>query len=129
MRKRIVLGLLLALLLTGIGVVAWTVAGLPPVRRVWRYGFSYHPEPTGEEETYQGVEFVEISPGCFRMGSREGAVGGDLLGHWCSRFGLPWGDQPEPSHEMPVRGTDRVRPGVRNRVPGLPSHLHPPDGG
>jgi len=107
--KRLILILLLLLFLSGVGVVAWTVAGLPPVRMVWRYGFSYRPEPTGEEETYRGVMFVEIGPGCFRMGSKKGAEGGDLLGQWCSRFGLPWGDQPKPSDEMPVHWVEFTR--------------------
>jgi len=45
--KRLFLIALAALLLAGIGVVVWTIAGLPPVRMVWQYGFSYGPEPTG----------------------------------------------------------------------------------
>jgi len=107
--KRLFLIVLALLLLSAIGIFVWTVAGLPPVRMVWRYGFSYHPEPTGEEETYEGVKFVEIGPGCYRMGSREGSEGGDLLGRWCARFGLPWGDQPEPSDEMPVHWVEFPR--------------------
>jgi formylglycine-generating enzyme required for sulfatase activity len=100
--KRLILIALAVLLLSGMGVVAWTVAGLPPVRMVWRYGFSYGPKPTGQKQIIEGVTFVEIGPGCYRMGSNQGAEGGDLLGKWCARFGLPWGDQPEPSNEMPV---------------------------
>jgi len=52
--------------------------------------------------TVEGVEFVEIGPGCFLMGSEKNAEGGDLLGRWCARLGLPWGDQAKPSSEMPV---------------------------
>jgi formylglycine-generating enzyme required for sulfatase activity len=78
---------LIALLLAGILGVAWIVTGLPPVRMVWRYGFSYHPEPTGTVETYGGVDFVEIGPGCFLMGSDQNAEDGD---------------QPEPCDEMPL---------------------------
>ncbi len=107
--KRLFLIVMVLLLLSGIGVVVWTAAGLPPVRMVWRYGFSYGPEPTGQVKPIGGIEFVEIGPGCFRMGSREGAEGGDLLGQWCSRFGLPWGDQPEPSREMPVHWVEFPR--------------------
>jgi len=107
--KRVILIVLVLLLLSGIGVVAWTVAGLPPVRMGWRYGFSYGPEPTSRTLTVEGVEFVEIGPGCFRMGSRQGAEGGDLLGQWCSRFGLPWGDQPLPSDEIPVHWVEFPR--------------------
>ena len=107
--KRLFLIVLVLLLLSGLGIVVWTVAGLPPVLMAWHYGFFYGPEPTGGEKTFEGVEFVEIGPGCFRMGSRESAEGGDLLGQWCSRFGLPWGDQPEPSNEMPVHWVEFPR--------------------
>ena len=69
---------------------------------VWHYGFSYGPGPTGRTLTVEGVEFVEIGPGCFLMGSEKYAKGGNWLGQWCARFGLPWGDQPKPPDEMPV---------------------------
>jgi formylglycine-generating enzyme required for sulfatase activity len=107
--KRVFLISAVLLVLSGIGVVAWTAAGLPPVRMVWRYGFSYLPEPTGQVVPCEGVEFVEIGPGCFRMGSRQRAEGGDLLGRWCARLGLPWGDQPKPSDEMPVHWVEYPR--------------------
>jgi formylglycine-generating enzyme required for sulfatase activity len=55
------------------------------------------------------VEFIEIGPGCFLMGSEEYAEGGDWLGRWCDRLGLPWGDQPEPSYEMPVHWVEFPR--------------------
>ena len=107
--KRLILIVLALLLLAGIGIVAWTAAGLPPVRMVWRYGFSYQPEPTGEVVPYEGVEFVEIGPGCYRMGSNQGAEGADFLGRWCARLGLPWGDRPKPSDEMPVHWVEFPR--------------------
>jgi len=107
--KRFFIIAVVALLLAGIGIVVWTVAGLPPVRMVWRYGFSYGPEPTGGEKAFEGVKFVEIGPGCYRMGSNQGAEGEDLLGRWCARFGLPWGDQLKPSNEMPVHWVEFAR--------------------
>jgi formylglycine-generating enzyme required for sulfatase activity len=82
------------LLLSGIGVVVWTAAGLPPVRMVLRYGFSYHPEPTGQVKQIEGIEFVEIGPGCFLMGSEQRSKGGD---------------QPKPSNEMPVHWVEFPR--------------------
>jgi formylglycine-generating enzyme required for sulfatase activity len=100
--KRVIIASGLALLLVGLGVVAWTVAGLPPLRQVWRYGFRYGPEPTGRTLTVEGVEFVEIGPGCFRMGSDLEDKRGDLLGRWCARLSLPWGNQPRPSTNGPV---------------------------
>jgi len=45
---------------------------------------------------------VEIGPGIFRMGSDKLAKGGDWLGRICAPLGLPWGERPEPSNEMPV---------------------------
>jgi hypothetical protein len=36
--KRLMLIVQALLLLAGIGFVVWTIAGLPPVRMVWRYG-------------------------------------------------------------------------------------------
>ena len=89
--KRVLLLVLVFLLLALLGAVAWRLAGLPPVGFVVRYGFSYGCEPTGDTRTIEGVEFVEIGPGCFRMGSGKLAEGGDLLGKVCSVVGLPWG--------------------------------------
>jgi len=100
--KRLFLIAVVLLALCGIGVVAWQLAGLPSAGMVWGYGFDYSPGPTGRTLTIEGVEFVEIGPGCYLMGSEHLARGGDLLGQWCARFGLPWGDQPKPSNEMPV---------------------------
>jgi formylglycine-generating enzyme required for sulfatase activity len=107
--KRVLLILLLLPLLAGLGVVVWTVAGLPPVRMMWSYGLSYGPEPTGRTLTFEGVEFVEIGPGCFLMGSEKDAEDGNLVGQLCARFGLPWGDQPIPSKEMPVHWVEFAR--------------------
>jgi formylglycine-generating enzyme required for sulfatase activity len=102
MKRRIVL-MGIALFLVGVGVIAWTLAGLPPVKYYLRYGLDPYCGPTGNKATYEGVEFVEIGPGVFRMGSTKNAEGGDWLGKLCTPFGLPWGQKPEPSDEMPVR--------------------------
>ena len=101
MKRRILVSVGLVLLL-GVGYVAWTLAGLPPVKYYVRYGLDPYCEPTGERETHEGVEFVEIGPGIFRMGSTANAEGGDWLGKVCAPFGLPWGKRPEPSDEMPT---------------------------
>ncbi len=101
-RKRLVVGSVLLLFLAGVVVVAWTVAGLPPVRYVLRYGLAPGCEPTGEVKTVEGVDFVEIGPGISRMGSTHDEEGGDFLGKLCEPVGLPWGERPEPSDEMPV---------------------------
>ena len=101
MKRRIVL-LGVVLLLAGVVTVAWTLAGLPPVRYYVRYGLDPYCAPTGERVTLDGVEFVEIGPGILKMGSTHLAEGGDWLGKLCKPFGLPWGKKPEPSDEMPV---------------------------
>jgi len=100
-RRLIVIGVVL-LLLSGVAVLTWTLAGLPPVRYILRYGLAPGCEPTGQTMEIEGVEFVEIGPGIFRMGSTHGTEGGDWLGKLCEQFGLPWGERPEPSNAMPV---------------------------
>jgi formylglycine-generating enzyme required for sulfatase activity len=102
MRPRRLLLILALLVLLVVPVVAWLNGGSPPLRLVLWYGLTPGCWPTGRTLTVEGVEFVEIGPGCFLMGSRKYAKGGDLLGKWCAMIGLPWGDQPKPSNEMPV---------------------------
>ena len=106
--KRVILVSVAILFLAGVGGVVWVAAGFPPVRLVLKYGPTPGCEPTGRRVTYEGVEFVEIGPGCFRMGSTEGA-GGDALGRVCSLFGLPWGKRPSATDEMPVRWVELPR--------------------
>jgi formylglycine-generating enzyme required for sulfatase activity len=107
--KRLALITVLLFFATGIVVIAWTVADLPPVRYVLRYGFSPRCKPTGLTKRVEGVEFIEIGPGIFRMGSDRDVKGGDWIGKLCQRVGLPWGDQPEPSNEMPVHWVEFPR--------------------
>jgi formylglycine-generating enzyme required for sulfatase activity len=92
--KRLILIVMVLLLLAGIGIVAWTVAGLPPVEMVWRYGFLYWPSLTGRELTVEGIEFVEIGAGCFPMGSHRACDEGNLIGRVSAPLGLDWGRQP-----------------------------------
>lgn len=108
--KRLILIALAALLLAGLGTATWILTDLPSVRLVWQYGFSYGPEPTGRKKVVQEVEFIEIGPGCFLMGSKENTENGDLLGRWRDRLGLrrtyqanPQLDDREPSDEIPTR--------------------------
>ena len=64
MRKRLLIAVL-ALVLFGVGTIAWTLAGLPPPMHYIRYGLDPACEPTGETLTVEGVTFVEIGPGIF----------------------------------------------------------------
>ena len=107
--KRLALIAVLLFFATGIVAIGWTVADLPPVRYVLRYGFSPRCKPTGQTKQVEGVKFIEIGPGIFRMGSNHDAKGGDWIGKLCQRVGLPWGDQPEPSDEMPVHWVEFPR--------------------
>ena len=99
--RLLILGIVL--FVASVAAVAWTLADLPPVRFLLRYGLSPGCEPTGQTMTLEGVEFVEIGPGVFLMGSTHLAGGGDWLAKLCAPFGLPWGKHPNPSDEMPVR--------------------------
>jgi formylglycine-generating enzyme required for sulfatase activity len=101
MKRVVPIALAAIVLLLGVTLL-WLDAGRPSMRVLRQYGLSYGPKPTGRTLTVEGVEFVEIGPGCFRMGSDQGATGGDLPGRLCARLGLPWGNQPKPSNEMPV---------------------------
>ena len=69
--KRALILLAVLVLLGLLGSVGWIVAGLPPPGMVLRYGFTPACAPTGRERTIEGVEFVEIAAGCFRMGLTE----------------------------------------------------------
>ncbi len=50
--------------------------------------------PWSGEVTVEGVEFMEIGPGCFQMGSEKNAEGGDWLGGASRRCSVP---RTEPS--------------------------------
>ena len=104
--KRLLLIAGIAFVLFLVGSLLWTVAGLPPVRLVWRYGFSYGPEPTGRKITVEGVTFVEIGPGCFRMGA-ERVDDGDRF--WRVRRWLGLRAEP-PSTIQPRESYERRHP-------------------
>jgi formylglycine-generating enzyme required for sulfatase activity len=70
---------------------------------ILKYGLPPAGGPTGRTQTIEGIEFLEIGPGYFRMGSNFLAEKGDLLGRICGPLGLPWGTPTVPSREMPVR--------------------------
>jgi len=91
--------------------VVWSPAGAPPVRYLLRYGPFPGCDPTGQTRTVEGIEFIEIGPGAFRMGSPRAAwrYEGDWLGRICAPLGLPWGDQPRTSVPSPVRWVEIPR--------------------
>ncbi len=99
------------LVLAGIGTVAWVALEMPPPGLVVRHGFPPSGGPTGRKVEIEGVEFVELKAGYFRMGSWFQCQKGDLLGRVCSVFHLPWGKQPkETGDEVPVHWVRIARP-------------------
>ena len=119
MRRWLVIAVVVMVVLGFVGPVAWTLIGWPPPGLVLKYGPTPGCEPMGRVKNVEGIEFVEIGPGCFRMGSEHLAEGGDFLGRWCARLGLPWGDQPKASNEMPVRVQVRLSKGEPSATSSL----------
>jgi formylglycine-generating enzyme required for sulfatase activity len=98
-------------LLFGVGAMVWIAADLPPLRLVLSHGFPPAGGPTGREKEIEGVRFVEIGTGYFRMGSWFLCAKGDALGRICKVFHLPWGKQPqEKGDEVPVRWVEIREP-------------------
>lgn len=102
--------MLSCLVLCTMVVLSWHLLGLPPVGMVLQHGVPWRPCPTGRTLTVGGVEFVEIDSGCFVMGSAKYGRQGDWLGRACNILGLPWGDHPAPSDEMPLRWVEFTSP-------------------
>ncbi len=95
-------GLVIAIVLAA--VAAWLSLGRPPPGWVVRHGLPPAGGPTGRAVEIEGVRFVEIGRGFFRMGSEYGWDRGDLLGRLSALAGLSWGRRADPpTDEMPVR--------------------------
>ncbi len=100
-RRHVIAGAGLALLAVA---AAWLALGRPPPGWVVRHGLPPAGGPTGRAVEIEGVRFLEIGPGFFRMGSEHGWDRGDLLGRLSALAGLSWGRPAEPpTDEMPVR--------------------------
>lgn len=80
--------------------VVWAGLGLPPPTEVLGSSAGEPGGPTGRTISIEGVEFVEIGPGSFRMGSRERYDPGDVPGRTTRGLRLGWG-RPAHSNEMP----------------------------
>lgn len=85
--------------------ILWTGLLLPPPHWLLKYGLDPSCEVTGRR-LVGGLEFVEIGPGAFRMGSPwlfgDEERGANLLGRITSSLGLASGGPLTPSNEMPV---------------------------
>ena len=94
MRRRFRILLLIALLaLSGWGV--WVILDWPPPVLLLKYGLPPAGGPTGKTKEIEGIKFIEISPGYYRMGSHYLCEKGDLLGFVGSLVGMDWGTPPK----------------------------------
>jgi hypothetical protein len=101
--KRVVALCAILALVAGTCALAWTVAGLPPVRSVAGHGFPPAGGPTGRVREIEGVSFVELAPGYSRRGSWFLCDRGDLPGRLSAVLGLSWGRPPiEDGDEVPL---------------------------
>ncbi len=109
MRLLVIAGVVLVIVAAA--AVTWVALDLPPPRLVLAHGFPPAGGPTGRRMEVEGVTFVEIGTGYFRMGSWFNCQRGDALGRICKAFGLPWGKQPQGGgNETPVRWVEIRQP-------------------
>jgi len=110
MKKKLLISAAVLLLLGGIFTVVCLICDWPPPRLILEYGFPPVGGPTGRRLTIESVEFLELSPGYFRMGSDAMNYRGSCSGRLCDFLGLPSEDKPVPSNEMPLRWIEFPRP-------------------
>jgi len=104
-----IVGIFMVLALAG--SVLWVGLELPPLKLVAAHGFPPSGGPTGRVKEIEGIRFVEIGTGYFRMGSWFNCTKGDSLGRICKAFHLPWGKQSkEDGDEVPVRWVEIRQP-------------------
>ncbi|MCU0725368.1 MAG: formylglycine-generating enzyme family protein, partial [Planctomycetes bacterium] len=109
MLNRLLIAAFVVLFLVGLVSAVWNLCDQPPPRLILKYGFPPAGGPTGRTMTIEGVEFVELKPGYFRMGSHFFCQEGDLVGRICAALGLPWGKHPRhntnecPPHWVEIR--------------------------
>jgi len=88
-RKRLIVTAVVLFLLTGGVLITWELCDWPPARLILKYGFPPAGGPTGRRMTIEGIEFIELSSGYFRMGSHRRCTRGDLLevehGFWIAK--------------------------------------------
>jgi formylglycine-generating enzyme required for sulfatase activity len=89
------------LLLGGITVLFWLAEDWPPPALIVEYGFPPSGGPTGARRTVEGIEFIELDPGYYRMGGWNKDDDGSFFGRVCSLVGLPWGARPRPGPSSP----------------------------
>jgi len=111
MRRRLIIAAVVLFLLAGIVTILWSVLDWPRPRLILKYGFPPTGGPTGNVRVIEGIEFVELKPGYFRMGSHYLCEEGDLLGQISAVFGMSWGTPPKhDGSECPTRWVEVERP-------------------
>jgi formylglycine-generating enzyme required for sulfatase activity len=109
--RRLIIAASVLLFLVLVLAALWNVLDWPPPRLILKYGFPPTGGPTGRTMTIEGVEFVELKPGYFRMGSHYYCEEGDLLGRICTTLHFPWGRKPShDSQECPPHWVEIRRP-------------------
>jgi formylglycine-generating enzyme required for sulfatase activity len=82
----------IAALILATGAILWATRGGPPPLWVVEYGRPGSSRPTGRRAVVEGIGFVEISRGYFRMGSHRNCRAGDVLGRLAAPLGVPLGN-------------------------------------
>lgn len=105
-RKRLIVTAVVLVVL-GMGLWAtWEVCDWPPVRLILKYGFPPAGGPTGRRMTVEGIEFIELSTGYFRMGSHRRCNQGTPFARVLQAFGLRIDGAPDhdaTTGECPTR--------------------------
>jgi eukaryotic-like serine/threonine-protein kinase len=108
--RRTIIAACVLLFLVLVLAALWSGFDWPPPRLILKYGFPPTGGPTGRTMTIEGVEFVELKPGYFRMGSHFLCQKGDLLGRVCAVLGIRWGMQPKHAgNECPPHWVEIAR--------------------
>ncbi len=68
-KKKLLIGAAVLLFLGAILTAVWVGCDWPPPRLILNYGLPPAGGPTGRRLTVEGIEFIELRPGYFRMGS------------------------------------------------------------
>jgi formylglycine-generating enzyme required for sulfatase activity len=108
--RRLISSVTLLLFLVLLLAALWAGFDWPPAPLILRYGFPPTGGPTGRTMTIEGVEFVELKPGYFRMGSHFLCSKGNLLGRISAVLGLTLGEHPThysrecPPHWVEIDG-------------------------
>jgi len=93
--RRLLLVLAAFVLLVGATILVWRARDWPPPMLLLIHGEAPAGGPTGRTFKHDlGMEFVEFSPGCYRVGSHIHCTEGDFPGRLSRVLHLSFGEQP-----------------------------------